>query len=119
MIDPGLGLPELGLTDDEQVRCLAYLMRNIRTLAAVPPGVGFEIIPAEYLGGPYPAIGLFTHPHQEAVGDLSPLVSTITDRLQTYIAEIGVQRLLDLSGSEPLRWEKILAARGRTRMGGW
>jgi hypothetical protein len=108
IIDPGLGLPQVALSPDEQVRCLSYLLRRIPELVEVPPGVHFEVTPAQYLGGPYPAIGLHTDATADQEEDCWPLQMEITQKLEAYVQGLGLERLLELSSAEAISWREVL-----------
>lgn len=109
LIDPGLGLPELALDQDTQVRCLSYLMKRLPELVGVPAGVLFELIPAQYLGGPYPAIGLYTQATGGTDEEMNRLAFQITGLLEDYIQHLGIGRLLQLSEEQQDRWQDVLA----------
>jgi hypothetical protein len=111
LVDPGLGLPEIGLDYDTQVRCLAYLLRDVRKLAQVPTGVQFELIPVQYLGDPYPCIGLFTTTYMDSDDELCDFSLRLSDQLAAYIVVLGVSRLVELSAGEAVCWEAVINSR--------
>jgi hypothetical protein len=107
LIDPGLKL--LGYeSKDEQTRVLSYLSTNIAAILSVPPGIGFEVIPAQYTGDPYPAIGLFTERFVADDQELTRLSLRLERELRQHIREIGVERLLLLAADEELTWAEVL-----------
>jgi hypothetical protein len=108
LIEPNLGLPELALDPDAQVRCLSYLKQQIPDLIPVPAGVLFELIPAQYLGGPYPAIGLYTAAGVHTASEMACLAFQIMDLLEDQIQQLGHRRLLELSQNEAICWQDVL-----------
>ena len=93
---------------DAEVRCLSYLMRRISQLMPIPEGVFFELIPAQYLGGPYPCIGLYTHRFVDTDQSLCRLSFVIGGRLEQFVQDIGIERLLVLSAEEDVCWKDVL-----------
>jgi hypothetical protein len=108
VVDPGLALPRVALSPDEQVRCLAYLMSRMREIVSVPEGVLYELIPDEYFGGPYPAIGLYTDTFIDTSENLSFLSLVIGEQIEAFIKQIGVDHLLELSAGETVCWQDVL-----------
>lgn len=113
LVDPGLAAPwcELSTNYDAQVRCLAYLIRKIPEFFPLPEDIKFEVIPCEYLGGPHPAIGMYSErwkAERDSSEDLTVSSLHMGDRLEAFIAEIGVERLVELSSAEEGRWQDIL-----------
>ena|ERR1051326_2958415 len=108
LVDPGLALPEANLTDDAQVRCLSYLIKQMDKIAMVPPGILFEIIPVEYLGGPYPCIGMYTEKTEAGDENLTRLSLNIENQISSYVKQIGLERLLELSSGEAITWQEVL-----------
>ena len=101
--------PRLG--DDAQVQCLAYLMRCIYEIVAVPDGVLFDLIPIQYTGGPYTGIGLYTEESVDTDENLCRLSLAIEARLEEYVKHIGLPELLELSSAEEIRWQDVLQSR--------
>ncbi len=97
---------------DAQVRCLSYLIKRIGDVVAVPSNVRFEIIPAEYLGGPYPAIGMYSvgPAEEDKTPGLNPFF--IEERLSAFIQQVGLERLQELSSDETKTWQDILSSFG-------
>jgi len=105
LVDPGLTQP---LSYDERTRCRSYLMRQIGDIMPVPKGVLFELTPAQYLGGPYPVIGLYTETFVDTDANLCRLSFVLSERLGQFIKQIGLERLLALSSQENVRWDDVL-----------
>jgi len=108
IVDPGLASPQYSLSDDAQVQCLTYLMRRIPDIASVPQGVLFELISVQYLGGPYPAIGLYTKTPIDTDANLCRLSFAIGEGLERLIERTGVERLMELSSGEDVCWNDVL-----------
>lgn len=102
IIDFGLGYTNPELTYDEQVKCLSWLIRQLPSIYAIPPNSVMKVIPAEFLGGPYPAIGLW------AEGRGYEIVFSIEELLAELVEKMSVKKLLDLSATETLIWEEVL-----------
>lgn len=102
IIDPGLALPKYALDPDAQVRRLSYLLTIIPEVNLTPQAAKFKIVPDEYLGGPYPAIGMYTEMFVDTAQNLTQLSFTIGDQLASFILETGIERLLELSSKETL-----------------
>jgi len=83
IVDPGLAQPQYGLTDEAQARVLSYLMHHLEGIATLPEGVKFAIIPVQYLGKPYPAIGLYT---ETATGgeELTQFSFALEEKIEDY-----------------------------------
>jgi len=105
IIDPGLNLP---LSYDTQGRCLSYLMRRIGEITPVPQGVLFELIPVQYLGDPYPAIGLYTETFVDTDANLCRLSFAIGEELERFIEQTGLEHLIERSSAEDVRWSDVL-----------
>jgi hypothetical protein len=112
VIDPGLALPMYKIDPDAQVRCLSYLVTRIPEFNLAPKGAKFTIIPDEYLGGPYPAIGMYTETFIDTSEKLTQLSFMIASKLKSLIAEIGLIQLIKFSSSETLRWQDVLTYYG-------
>jgi len=87
---------------------MSYLMRQIGDIMPVPKGVLFELTPAQYLGGPYPVIGLYTETFVDTDANLCRLSFVISERLEQFIKHMGLERLLELSSKEDVRWDDVL-----------
>ena len=90
------------------MQCLSYLLKRLDSLVSVPSGVMFEIIPVEYLGGPYPCIGMYAETNRDGGADLTCFAFDIEGQLEAFIQKIGIDQLLESSFEETLRWQEIL-----------
>ncbi len=93
---------------DQQVRCLSYLMRRIKQIMPIVEGAYFELIKAQYTGGPYPAIGLCTRRFVDTNKNLCELSFAVGEQLERLVEEIGIERLLILSAEEEVCWQNVL-----------
>ena len=116
VVDPGLASAELGLDPDTQVRILSTLIRRARESHPIPHEIQAEVIPVQYLGRPYPGIGLYTEPGVATDDELADLALWLAAHLETFVREQGVERILDLSSAEPLRWQDVLKSVGRATL---
>ena len=101
-------MPKLALSEDEEVRCLSYLMRRIKQIMPIPEGACFELIKAQYTGGPFPCIGLYTLTFVDTNKNLCDLAITVGKRLGHLVKEMSVERLLLLSAEEDTCWQDVL-----------
>lgn len=85
-------------------------MRIIPALEAIPPEVGLELIPVQYLGGPYPGIGLYSTACVETDEELWELANRITEKLNSQAELLGMASLVELSSAEDIRWQDVLNA---------
>jgi hypothetical protein len=108
LIEPDLRLVVSWPDCDTWVHCLSYLVKRIGEGVAIPSGVMFELIPAQYLGGPYPAIGLYTTMYVDTDENLWNLAWKIQEELDTLVAHLGRERLLELSANEAVCWKDVL-----------
>ncbi|BDI30784.1 hypothetical protein CCAX7_28350 [Capsulimonas corticalis] len=98
-----------GLDFDTITRLLSYLSKEIYHIAAIPSGVLFEVIPAQFTGGPYPSIGLFTERFVDMDANLCHLSDKLMDDLNGYVNRIGINELIFASMDEQITWEDVLA----------
>jgi hypothetical protein len=108
IVDPGLALPEVGLSEDAQVRCLAYLAGVLDDLVPLPARIHVDVIPIEYLAGPYPGLGLYTEDSEIDNDALLRLARAAEERLAEFVQQTGVARLEELTRGESLTWSEIL-----------
>jgi hypothetical protein len=83
-------------------------MKRIRGYASVPDVLLFEIIPAQYLGGPWPAIGMYSEASVASGIDETLLSITLGDQLRSKFQEIGLENLIAASATETLTWREVL-----------
>lgn len=106
LVCPNIALPSYGLSDEQQVRCLSYLGKYLLEFGAMPSSATVEVIAAQYYGGPWPAIGVHLEDPSQIPYLPSPFL--LESRLNSYIAEIGIDQLLQLSAHETLTWQDVL-----------
>jgi hypothetical protein len=118
LVDPGLSWivyqQGLQVSDDDEARCLAYLIKMMDEIVNVPQDLTFEVFSMfGKTGGRYPAIAMFTENStysEEYLFDLAAI--TLSDRLMEAIEEIGVGELLEKSVAESLSWDEVLQKYG-------
>ena len=110
LIDPGLGMPRSALALDlnGQAQCLMYLMRRIKQLMPIPDGIFFELIVAQYTGGPFPCIGLYTPKFVDTDENLCLLSFAISEQLEHLVNEVGIERVITLAAEEDVCWKDML-----------
>lgn len=109
IIDPGLALPYLHLNYDVQVKCLLYIIDNIIPSLDAPNFFRYEVIPVEYLGGPYPAIGMYTERDYNNWEEANTLAEDMSDKINRIITNIGIDNLHALSKDYTTRWSDIVS----------
>jgi len=109
IVDPGLAQPQYRLTDEAQARVLSYLMHHLEGIATLPEGVKFAIIPVQYLGKPYPAIGLYTETATSREEELTQFSFALEEEIEDYIEKTGAAHLSKLASGEPSYWNKVLS----------
>ncbi len=106
IVDPGLALPEYHLSCDIQAQCLAYLINKIKDQFATE-GIFFTVIPVNYLGPGYPAIGMTTADKNANPSEMTRLSFRIGDRLSSDVEQMGLDNLVKKAASENLTWREI------------
>jgi len=104
IVDPGLAQPQYRLTDEAQARVLSYLMHHLEGIAELLEGVKFAIISVQYLGKPYPAIGLYTETATGREEELTQFSFALEEGIEEYIGKIGADSLSKLSSGEQVNW---------------
>lgn len=116
IVDPGLAQPQYGLSDKAQARVLSYLMHHLEGIAKLPEGVKFAIIPVQYLGKAYPAIGLYTETATGREEELTQFSFALEEKIENYIGKIGTGRLSKVSSGEQVNWNKMVSPSGNAAM---
>lgn len=108
-----------GWTQEEWVRfrygewigCLSYLCNHIHEILEVQPTVGAEVIVGQYIGGPWPCIGLYDDEDSASEEMLCQLSLELFDQMDAYVQNIGLERLRALAKDETLTWQDVLNQR--------
>lgn len=100
----------LGTEDDTTVRCLSYLIKQFNQIPdlPIPENVDFEIIKAQYVGDPYPSIGMFSVGITQSDAQLTDVSFVMGRVLDQWINEFGLANLVAASAHETLTWQDIL-----------
>jgi len=109
IVDPGLAQPRYGLSDEAQARVLSYLMHHLEGIAKLPKGVKVAIIPVQYLGKAYPAIGLYTETITGREEELTQFSFALEEEIEKYIRKVGADRLSELSSGDQINWNQVLS----------
>ena len=114
LIDPDLrSTLECKLSDDDRVRILFHLIGIIDRFMPDAECLTFRIIPCQYLGEPYPVMGLQTKDESAPQSGLTAECLQAGNRMNAYLAETGMATVLDRSTPPPDSWEQILRKSGR------
>jgi len=108
IVDPGLGLAEMALDLDAQVRCLFYLKEEINQIVSVPSGIFFDVITVQYIGGPGPVLGMYSETMIDTAENMTKLSFLIEESMEAFVNRIGLNELLILSSNESASWRDIL-----------
>ena len=117
--NPVLEIPPGGLSDDVQVRCLAYLARTLGDPAGTPGGP-LEVIPmSAHPPWPdpdtpvyYPCLGLNVDRLGAEDGDPMAVADGWETRARDLVLRLWVERLVLLAAGETLTWADVLRRRG-------
>jgi len=97
------------LNNDQRAQILSWIIGRIRQLTDVPPGVGFEVIPTQYIGPPYPAIGLYDEGSGKTSNELRRLGVDLMYQLLPYVRREGPATLAKAAEGESITWQEVLA----------
>jgi hypothetical protein len=101
-----------GLQGDEAVRCLSYLAKRIDEFTTMPNGLRATIVPAQYLGDPYPAIGLYVDEGFYVADHENVWPLPLEEKLNDYVQQVGLATLLERAKGEELTWAQVLESEG-------
>ena len=97
-----------GLDVETLTRCLSYLIKHLDRFGPIPDGLSFGIGPAQYMGQSWPGIAMFRETNTSTTQQLNWLTFDLEDRMNAYIQDIGVDKLVELSAGETMSWAKVL-----------
>jgi len=105
---PGTG----GITENQCVKCLCYVIEHMNEVAPIPPEMAFEVISVRWhhVGEPYPVIGIPANGRPELlVPDIAQFSMMLEHKVTEYIERCGLQKLVELSKGEALTWADVLS----------
>jgi hypothetical protein len=100
-----------GITEDQCVKCLCYIIQHTNGVAPVPPKMEFEVIPVRWhhVGQPYPVIGIPAKGKPELLApNISQFAMMLEHKVTEYIERCGLRELVELSKYEALTWDDVL-----------
>jgi hypothetical protein len=108
LVLPNVSDPENPSDLDRQVRCISYLSKHLSDFVHIPPWLKSEVLPIRYPpGSEYPGIGLYVPEGVDHNVDQIPDPDIVEARLNAFLTEIGMKRLLVLAEDETLNWESV------------